>query len=606
MTTFRDFELDQDTIDVGNIIRDEAQGPPQPQQPPQPPDPADPEPPEKKDGPPCEEAAEANCEGQNVGEDTNEGNPRSVTRFSSCRETTGATITIADFVQGTRCPDASIIGKIAQIRDLVQKGKKKAADKIKLTLPAVTLSGTFTSRRADQLAEHSGIVTLDFDDLSEADMADAWQKLVADRHVLFVFRSPSGHGLKGGCRVPVCEDADDHTSAWLACERYFKDAHGLTLDRSGKDVCRLCFVSHDPDAYVNWQADELDVAKWRPLTEEEEAARRLHEMMDACRYKGIGTSLPEPSPVLSNVRRDILGEAGNLLCLQGMVKSGKTGFISAAIAALVGAPEDADTLGITASPHDGAILHFDCEQGERNHCRLMETIIRKRCRRQSDPPNLHSFSLLDVDLADRWALVEHTTETISRVGPIRCVLFDGGADFLASLNDEIAANEMVDRQVKFARRWECLAVIVIHENPGTDTGKIRGHYGSQLHRKCQAAIVVEKGKDDITSVHGLFLRDGSWPKSKATYFGYDVNAGMHVECKDPIEERKTNKKREMLARLHELAGRVLVEPRNYGDLLSAIEEDQQCSYGTARNRFRDMKDKNVISKNEVGKWQICG
>jgi|GEM_PF-1688079 len=593
MNTCRDFYLDQDTIDVADIIRDEAQEPP------------DPDPPKEKSPPGEGEATQANSENQNVGGASNEVNTRSVTRFSSCRETTGTAITIADFVRGIDCPDASIIGKIAQIRDLVQKGKKKAADKIKLTLPAVTLSGTFTSRRADQLAEHSGIVTLDFDDLSEADMADAWQKLVADRHVLFVFRSPSGHGLKGGCRVPVCEDEDDHTAAWLACERYFHDTYSLTLDPSGKDVSRLCFVSHDAP-FVNWQADELDVAKWRPLTEEEEAARRLHEMMDACRFKGIGAPLPVPSPVLSNVRGDILGEAGNLLCLQGMAKAGKTGFISAAIAALVGAPKDADTLGITATPHEGAILHFDCEQGELNHHRLMETIIRKRCRSESDPPNLHSFSLLDVDLADRWALVEHTTETISRVGPIQCVIFDGGADFLASLNDEISANEMVDRQVKFARRWRCLVVIVIHENPGTETGKIRGHYGSQLHRKCQAAIAVEKGKDDITSVHGHYLRDGCWPKSEAIHFGYDVNAGMHVECKDPIEERKTNKKREMLARLHELAGRVLVEPRNYGDLLSAIEEDQQCSYGTARNRFRDMKDKNVISKNEVGKWQICG
>lgn len=527
-----------------------------------------------------------------------------ITLFSSCRETTGKQITIATFLKGVAGPLPEVVAKIEQIRELAQAGKTREVENIKKTLPAVTLSGSFRARNAEQLEEHSGIVALDFDGLSKDDLGAARRDLEADPHVAFVFLSPSGQGIKGGCRIPTCDDAEGHTAAWLACERYFQETYALTLDPSGKDVSRLCFVSHDSGTFINWQAGELDVDAWRPLTKDEEETRRLHELMETCHFKGIRNPPPETLPVLLNERGDVLGEAGNLLLLQGAVKGGKTTLGSGMLAALVGTPEGADTLGIVAPPAPGHILHFDCEQGAKNHFRLMNTVIRKRCQLDTDPHNLHSFTLLDVDLSDRWPLVEHTAEAHARSGPIRAVFFDGGADFLASMNDEVTAFEMVDRQFKFARKWECLVIVVIHENPGADNGKIRGHYGSQLHRKCQTALAIEKGADDISSVYGHLMRDGCWPKSEATHFLYDVTAGMHIECKDPTTERQGRKDAAKAGELRQLAESVLSRPMRYGELVTAIEKKENVATSTAKGRVKKMREGNIIEENEDGTVQI--
>jgi len=304
-----------------------------------------------------------------------------ISSYASKEDQNGKAITLEAFFDGVRNPPEAIADKIKRIRELVADGEKKEADKIKATLPAVTLSDLFSGpHKADALKDHSGIVSLDFDHLDPVELATARAQLEADPHVCKSFLSPSGRGIKGGCRVPNCKSAKDHDAAWLACERYFKEVYGLTMDPATKDVSRLCFVSYDPVAFANWQAAPLDVEEWRPLTKDQIEARRMVELMELARFKGINNPPPEAAPILTNERGDVLGERGNFIVVQGIIKSGKTGLLSACIAALVGTPDDSDTLGIVAPPAPGFILHFDCEQGARNHFRLMDTIIRKRCK----------------------------------------------------------------------------------------------------------------------------------------------------------------------------------------------------------------------------------
>jgi len=437
--------------------------------------------------------------------------------------------------------------------------------------------------------------------------------------------------------------------AWLAIERLEqsgKDVHVLSIGEEAgfeadwnlrlcsdeaafphegivkdcRERLRACFLRRrEDDLCKRRQAGEIELEEYlaglaklashanadTQLTKDQIKASRMAELIELARFKGINNPPPDSAPILTNERGDVLGEKGNIIVVQGTVKSGKTGLISACIAALVGAPDDSDTLGIVAPPTPGLILHFDCEQGPRNHYRLMDTIIRKRCSSRTDPPTLESFSLLDIDLADRWPLVEAVASKFAENTPIKCVIFDGGADFLKSLNDEETAFDMVDRQYKFARKFDCLAAIVVHENPGTDMGKIRGHYGSQLHRKCQSAIVVEKGKDEISTLYASFLRDGSWPKSEATFFKYDTAKAMHIECMDPTSDRKSQKDDSKTAKLHEIAKQALIKPLTYARLLEAIAANEGCSEATARTRYREMSDQKIIKKNSDGSWQIA-
>jgi putative DNA primase/helicase len=159
----------------------------------------------------------------------------------------------------TNPPDA-IREKVKKIRDLVSAGKDAAADAIKKTLPAVTFSGTFSKRGKAGLSAHSGLVVLDFDDLTE-DRIQLLGEIIEDRiPVAFLFRSPSGSGLKVGVSVnPVPQNAAEHEKAFSIVEGVFTEA-GFPPDKSGRDVCRLCFLSFDPDALVGFESHPLDVS----------------------------------------------------------------------------------------------------------------------------------------------------------------------------------------------------------------------------------------------------------------------------------------------------------------------------------------------------------
>jgi len=100
------------------------------------------------------------------------------------------------------------------------------------------------------------------------------------------------------------------------------------------------------------------------------------------------------------------------------------------------------------------------------------------------------------------------------------------------------------------------------------------------------------------------MRDGSWPKSEATFFNYDTMCQMHVECSDPTTERKEKKKAGRENMLRELAEKVLPAPTNHSALLAAIAGENACSATTARARFREMKASGVIEKNIDENWQI--
>jgi len=120
----------------------------------------------------------------------------------------------------------------------------------KRNLPAVAFGGIFNRRSKRALEKASGLVVIDIDHVSGHELADIKNKLTADRHTALCFVSPSGAGLKA---VFSADFSDDTTfkQAYRAISSYLSKEYSLKLDESGKDVCRLCYVSHDPEAYYN-------------------------------------------------------------------------------------------------------------------------------------------------------------------------------------------------------------------------------------------------------------------------------------------------------------------------------------------------------------------
>ena len=137
--------------------------------------------------------------------------------------------------------------EVEEVRQARATGGKEAAAPLKKMLPGVLFSGVFTARKNAGLTQYSQILCVDLDELGQR-LPDLRAKLDVDPHVIAVFLSPSGEGLK--VLLFVGGDAAQHRDAFLAAEAYFKRTYDVEIDKACKDVARLCFVSYDPDLKV--------------------------------------------------------------------------------------------------------------------------------------------------------------------------------------------------------------------------------------------------------------------------------------------------------------------------------------------------------------------
>lgn len=113
----------------------------------------------------------------------------------------------------------------------------------------VTFSGTFSKRNANNLKKHSGLLTIDFDKIT--DLQSLKEKLLSDKYfeTELLFQSPSGDGLKW--IIPIDLTMAKHQNYFKAVSNYILHTYRLEIDQSGKDISRACFLPHDSDIYIN-------------------------------------------------------------------------------------------------------------------------------------------------------------------------------------------------------------------------------------------------------------------------------------------------------------------------------------------------------------------
>jgi VirE N-terminal domain. len=113
----------------------------------------------------------------------------------------------------------------------------------------VTFSGLFSKRSESALITHSGLLCLDFDHLEN--LEEVRQQLLNDEYLetQLLFTSPSGNGLKWIIEIDLSQAS--HLDYFLGIQNYLMHEYNLHVDPSGKDICRACFLPHDPNCYIN-------------------------------------------------------------------------------------------------------------------------------------------------------------------------------------------------------------------------------------------------------------------------------------------------------------------------------------------------------------------
>lgn len=139
---------------------------------------------------------------------------------------------------------------IRQLRSIVGKEAQRSF-KAK-NLDYITPSGTFSYGNDESLISHSGILCMDLDDIE--DVKELKEKLIDDIHfdTLLLFVSPCGNGLKWFIAIDL--DVCNHKIWFTSVRNYLMATYGLTdkqVDKSCSNVSKACYMSYDPDAYIN-------------------------------------------------------------------------------------------------------------------------------------------------------------------------------------------------------------------------------------------------------------------------------------------------------------------------------------------------------------------
>ena len=112
-----------------------------------------------------------------------------------------------------------------------------------------TFSGTFEYRKDKALIQHSNLLCVDFDHL--ANLGEFCSKLLRDEYfdTQLLFLSPSGDGLKWIININISKAP--HRDYFRAITNYISYTYGVTIDQSGKDISRACFLPCDPNCFIN-------------------------------------------------------------------------------------------------------------------------------------------------------------------------------------------------------------------------------------------------------------------------------------------------------------------------------------------------------------------
>jgi hypothetical protein len=150
-------------------------------------------------------------------------------------------------------------------RELYNAGDKVGYKKSKTTLPALTFSGQFRgSHKKENLNQYSNFIIIDIDAIDKTIIEETKEKLFQDKFIAAVWISPSGCGLK--VLIPIVSNENDHKICFDTISKYLDENYSVEVDKSGSDVCRLCFVSYDikllmKDSFIPFDFREFYVAK---------------------------------------------------------------------------------------------------------------------------------------------------------------------------------------------------------------------------------------------------------------------------------------------------------------------------------------------------------
>ena len=220
-------------------------------------------------------------------------------------------------------------------------GKAKADEEVKRRLvPACSVGVLFdgNGRGAANVLGFTGLALVDIDGLTPSPspkgegsnysvLDEAFRKAKNDPHTLLVYRTISGKGLRIIYRYVRAAAADGLTNppslreglgvgfsaAFLKGNRYYAELVGHEYDAQCADYSRLCGLAHDPDVYVNLEAEPFVITDEEILaanfSADKERGKPRREYAAGTHHVGVEDAWPRVEKALAG--RGLVYQSGH-------------------------------------------------------------------------------------------------------------------------------------------------------------------------------------------------------------------------------------------------------------------------------------------------------
>lgn len=214
------------------------------------------------------------------------------------------------------------------------------------------------------------------------------------------------------------------------------------------------------------------------------------------------TTVPEEIPLVT-VNGSLFCKVGGISVIMGKPKAGKSTVMETILT--LGFRKDAvpgyDNLKFEVEPANKKnIVIIDTEQSKGDVKDAVQR-VKKNLKLTKDPENLHYFYLRQDDIAYRRLFLHSVLEAIPN---IHFIIIDGFADMV---KDPVTAvtdcKEFVAEILAYSDKYGIGIIGAIHQN--FDNFKSTGHLGSELEKKANGILQIEK-KNDVHIISTNALR----------------------------------------------------------------------------------------------------
>lgn len=134
-------------------------------------------------------------------------------------------------------------------------------DTAKSQLPVILPCGIFTGQDLASMSSSTNLMLLDFDHFpkSKAAVQRLREIIQSDPYTYVAFISVSGFGLKVLIKLENDVDNNSHHEYFRAIKEYYLQNYPEFIeeeywDNSSSNINRMCYISYDPDLYINPQS----------------------------------------------------------------------------------------------------------------------------------------------------------------------------------------------------------------------------------------------------------------------------------------------------------------------------------------------------------------